>query len=54
MEVEEKLAEGRKKLELELKEALLSLEKQKEETIRALDSQISALSEDIVKKVLPS
>lgn len=54
VEVEEKLAEGRKKVEEELKEALASLEKQKEETIKALDSQIAALSEDIVKKVLPS
>lgn len=41
-------------MEAELQEALASLEKQKEETIKALDSQIAALSEDIVKKVLPS
>lgn len=54
MEVEEQLAVGRKKVEAELQEALASLEKQKEETIKALDSQIAALSEDIVKKVLPS
>ncbi|KAL1557260.1 ATP synthase subunit b 2 [Salvia divinorum] len=53
VEVEEKLAEGRKKIEAELQEALASLEKQKEDTIAALDSQIAALSEDIVKKVLP-
>lgn len=53
-EVEEQLAEGRKKVEAELQEALASLEKQKEVTIKALDSQIAALSEDIVKKVLPS
>lgn len=54
VEVEEQLAVGRKKVEAELQEALASLEKQKEETIKALDSQIAALSEDIVKKVLPS
>ncbi|KAJ4913697.1 Uncharacterized protein Rs2_08318 [Raphanus sativus] len=49
-EVEEQLAEGRKKVEAELQEALASLEKQKEVTIKALYSQIAALSEDIVKK----
>lgn len=53
LEVEQKLAEGRKKIEAELQEALAILENQKEETIKALDSQIAALSEDIVKKVLP-
>lgn len=52
-EVEEKLAEGRKKVEAELQEALANLENQKEETIKTLDSQIAALSDDIVKKVLP-
>ncbi|KAK4760130.1 hypothetical protein SAY87_023261 [Trapa incisa] len=52
-EVEEKLREGRKKVEAELQEALASLERQKEETVKALDSQIAALSQDIVKKVLP-
>ncbi|KAL0323679.1 UNVERIFIED_CONTAM: ATP synthase subunit b', chloroplastic [Sesamum calycinum] len=53
IEVEQKLGEGRKKVEAELQEALSSLEKQKEETVKALDSQIAALSEEIVKKVLP-
>ncbi|KNA09679.1 hypothetical protein SOVF_151500 [Spinacia oleracea] len=53
LEVEAKLAEGRKKIEVELQEALGSLEQQKEDTIKSLDSQISALSDDIVKKVLP-
>ncbi|EPS59906.1 hypothetical protein M569_14899, partial [Genlisea aurea] len=53
VEVEQKLAEGRQKLEAELQEALANLEKQKEDTILALDSQIAALSEEIVKKVLP-
>ncbi|XP_058781008.1 ATP synthase subunit b', chloroplastic [Vicia villosa] len=53
-EVEEKIAEGRKKVDAELEEALANLERQKEETIKALDSQIAALSEDIVKKVLPT
>ena len=43
----------RKKVEAELQEALASLEQQKEETIKALDSQIAALSDGIVKKVLP-
>nr|DAD27216.1 TPA_asm: hypothetical protein HUJ06_028684 [Nelumbo nucifera] len=52
-EVEQKLAEGRKKVEAELAEALANLEKQKEETIKSLDSQIAALSDEIVKKVLP-
>ncbi|XP_074285657.1 ATP synthase subunit b', chloroplastic [Silene latifolia] len=53
LEVEAKLTEGRKKVEAELQEALSNLEKQKEDTIVALDSQIAALSDDIVKKVLP-
>ncbi|KAL0016409.1 hypothetical protein SO802_003478 [Lithocarpus litseifolius] len=53
-EVEQKLAEGRKKVEAELQEALASLELQKEETLKALDSQIAALSQEIVKKVLPT
>lgn len=53
-ELDAKLAEGRKRVEAELAEALASLEKQKEETIKALDSQIAALSNEIVKKVLPA
>ncbi|KAJ6674001.1 ATP SYNTHASE SUBUNIT B' CHLOROPLASTIC [Salix viminalis] len=52
-EVEQKLAEGRKKIEAELQEALVKLDTQKEVTIKALDSQIAALSDEIVKKVLP-
>ncbi|GJU56065.1 ATP synthase subunit b', chloroplastic [Tanacetum coccineum] len=52
-EVDAKLAEGRKKVEAELQEALLNLEKQKEDTIKSLDSQIAALSQEIVNKVLP-
>ncbi|PWA63899.1 ATPase, F0 complex, subunit B/B', bacterial/chloroplast [Artemisia annua] len=52
-EVDAKLAEGRKKVEAELQEALLQLEKQKEDTIKSLDSQIAALSQEIVNKVLP-
>ncbi|XP_023002493.1 ATP synthase subunit b', chloroplastic [Cucurbita maxima] len=52
-EVEEKLAEGRKKIDAELQEALASLENQKVETIKSLDAQIAALSDEIVKKVLP-
>ncbi|KAJ4707872.1 ATP synthase subunit b', chloroplastic-like [Melia azedarach] len=53
LEVEAKLAEGRKKVEAELQEALAKLEKQKEDTVKALDSQIAALSQEIVNKVLP-
>ncbi|KAF7830307.1 ATP synthase subunit b', chloroplastic [Senna tora] len=53
-EVEQKLAEGRKKVEAELQEALANLERQKEETIKSLDSQIANLSQEIVKKVLPT
>ncbi|CAN1164818.1 ATP synthase subunit b', chloroplastic [Linum perenne] len=51
--VEAKIKEGRMKVEAELQEALAKLEKQKDDTILALDAQIGALSEDIVKKVLP-
>ncbi|CAN1164815.1 ATP synthase subunit b', chloroplastic [Linum perenne] len=53
VEVEAKIKEGRMKVEAELQEALAKLEKQKDDTILALDAQIGALSEDIVKKVLP-
>lgn len=53
-ELDAKLAEGRKRVEAELAEALANLEKQKEETMKALDSQITALSNEIVKKVLPT
>ncbi|XP_078438549.1 ATPase, F0 complex, subunit B/B', bacterial/chloroplast [Wolffia australiana] len=53
-ELEQKLAEGRKRVEAELTEALSNLERQKEETIKALDSQIAALSDEIVKKVIPA
>ncbi|XP_055830105.1 ATP synthase subunit b', chloroplastic-like [Solanum dulcamara] len=53
LEVEQKIAEGRKIVEAELQEALASLESQKEETIKSLDSQIAALSDEIVKKILP-
>ncbi|GJR88590.1 ATP synthase subunit b', chloroplastic [Tanacetum coccineum] len=37
-EVDVKLVEGRKKVEAELQEALLNLEKQKEDTIKSVDS----------------
>ncbi|XP_021665580.2 ATP synthase subunit b', chloroplastic [Hevea brasiliensis] len=53
-ELEEKLAVEKKKIEAELQEALGNLENQKEETIKSLDSQIAALSDEIVKKVLPA
>ncbi|GJX16779.1 hypothetical protein Tco_0217611 [Tanacetum coccineum] len=52
-EVDAKLAERRKKVEAELQEVLLNLEKQKEDTIKSLDSRIVALSQEIVNKVLP-
>lgn len=52
-ELEQKLLAERKKVEAELQEALANLEKQKEETVKALDSQIAVLSDEIVKKVLP-
>lgn len=53
LELEQKLLAERKKVEAELQEALANLEKQKEETVKALDSQIAVLSDEIVKKVLP-
>ncbi|CAA6670035.1 unnamed protein product [Spirodela intermedia] len=42
------------RVEAELAEALANLERQKEDTIKALDSQIAALSDEIVKKVIPA
>ncbi|KAL6907472.1 hypothetical protein ACP4OV_002511 [Aristida adscensionis] len=53
-ELEAKLDEGRRRVEAELVEALANLEAQKEEAVKALDAQIASLSEEIVKKVLPS
>ncbi|GAB2275501.1 hypothetical protein Dimus_010259 [Dionaea muscipula] len=53
VEVEARLEEGKKKIEAELAEALANLEKEREESIKALDAQIVALSDEIVKKVLP-
>lgn len=53
VELDQRLAVERKRIEAELQEALADLEKQKEDTIQALDSQIAALSDEIVKKVLP-
>jgi F-type H+-transporting ATPase subunit b len=53
-DLEAKIKEKSKIVEAELQEALANLERQKEETIKALDSQIAALSEEIVKKVLPT
>ncbi|KAJ0049421.1 hypothetical protein Pint_16181 [Pistacia integerrima] len=44
--------EERKKVESELQEVLANLEKQKEDTIKSLDSQIVAFSQEIVNKVL--
>ncbi|KAM0836771.1 hypothetical protein ACQ4PT_028663 [Festuca glaucescens] len=53
-ELEAKLDEGRQRVEAELMEALSNLEAQKEEAVKALDAQIASLSDEIVKKVLPS
>jgi F-type H+-transporting ATPase subunit b len=53
-ELEAKLDEGRRRVEAELVEALSNLEAQKEEAVKALDAQIASLSDEIVKKVLPS
>ena len=53
-ELEAKLDEGRRRVEAELVEALANLEAQKEEAVKALDAQIASLSDEIVKKVLPS
>ncbi|RYR77920.1 hypothetical protein Ahy_A01g002627 [Arachis hypogaea] len=49
-EVELKIAEGRKKVEVELQEALANLEKQKEETIKSLDSHITILSQELLRR----
>uniref|UniRef100_A0A0D9Z5G5 ATP synthase subunit b', chloroplastic n=1 Tax=Oryza glumipatula TaxID=40148 RepID=A0A0D9Z5G5_9ORYZ len=53
-ELEAKLDEGRRRVEAELVEALANLEAQKEGAVKALDAQIASLSDEIVKKVLPS
>lgn len=48
------LEEGRKRIEAELAEALANLERQKIETLKALDAQTEELGRQIVKKVLPT
>ncbi|RAL52823.1 hypothetical protein DM860_007591 [Cuscuta australis] len=53
-EMEKRLEEGRAKVEAELAAALEQLEVQKMETMKQLESQISSLSDEIVKKVLPA
>ncbi|VFQ60740.1 unnamed protein product [Cuscuta campestris] len=50
-EMEKRLEEGRAKVEAELAAALEQLEVQKMETMKQLESQISSLSDEIVKKL---
>lgn len=52
-EMDKRLEEGRAKVEAELAAALEQLEVQKMETMKQLESQISVLSDEIVKKILP-
>lgn len=48
-----KLQESKARIEAELAEALANLEEQKEETMKGLDKQVSALSDEIIRKVIP-
>eukprot|EP00271_Cylindrocystis_brebissonii_P010471 TRINITY_DN26667_c0_g1_i1.p1 TRINITY_DN26667_c0_g1~~TRINITY_DN26667_c0_g1_i1.p1 ORF type:complete len:239 (-),score=60.11 TRINITY_DN26667_c0_g1_i1:772-1488(-) len=52
-ELDEKLQAARARIEKELATAVANLLSQKEATLRDLDSQVTALSEQIVKKVMP-
>ncbi|KAG6547495.1 hypothetical protein Mapa_010943 [Marchantia paleacea] len=51
--LEVKLQESKARIESELAEALANLEEQKEETLKGLDKQVSALSDEIISKVMP-
>lgn len=53
VEWDAKYAEEQKRIEAELQEAVENLEKQKVEVLKVLDAQINALSDEIVRKVLP-
>eukprot|EP00270_Netrium_digitus_P016791 TRINITY_DN606_c0_g1_i1.p1 TRINITY_DN606_c0_g1~~TRINITY_DN606_c0_g1_i1.p1 ORF type:complete len:262 (-),score=78.55 TRINITY_DN606_c0_g1_i1:365-1069(-) len=48
-----KLQESRERIEKELEQALSNLETQKQETLRSLDAQVAALSDEIIRKVVP-
>ena len=52
-ELDEKLQAARERIEKELKSAVAHLEEQKDSTLKSLDSQVQALSEDIVGKIIP-
>lgn len=52
-ELEAKLAESRARIEKELAQALANLQEKKEETLRSLDTQVAALSDEILRKVIP-
>lgn len=52
-ELDAKLQATKAKIEEELANAIANLAKQKEETLKSLDSQVSALSNEIVSKVVP-
>lgn len=52
-ELDAKLQAYRARIEKELDTALVNLETQKVETLKSLDSQVAALSDEIVKKVIP-
>ncbi|KAL2651774.1 hypothetical protein R1flu_019902 [Riccia fluitans] len=51
--LEVKLQESKARIEAELGEALANLEEQKEETLKGLDKQVQALSDEIIRKVIP-
>jgi F-type H+-transporting ATPase subunit b len=51
--LDEKLQESRARIEKELAQSLKNLEEQKEETLKSLDKQVQALSEEILRKVIP-
>lgn len=51
--LDEKLQESRARIEKELAQSLKNLEEQKEDTLKSLDKQVQALSEEILRKVIP-
>ena len=52
-ELDEKLQAARERIEKELRIAVANLEEQKESTLKSLDSQVQALSEEIIGKIIP-
>eukprot|EP00246_Nothoceros_aenigmaticus_P018314 TRINITY_DN9534_c0_g1_i1.p1 TRINITY_DN9534_c0_g1~~TRINITY_DN9534_c0_g1_i1.p1 ORF type:complete len:260 (+),score=63.08 TRINITY_DN9534_c0_g1_i1:176-955(+) len=52
-ELDAKLGESRARIEKELSQALSNLQQKKEDTLKSLDTQVAAISDEILQKVIP-